>query len=368
VASLWALFILKLQIMKQQKMKTSHESGRMVLVGLACCLFLFLVSSCRKQELPEARAESDFTEVVAERASQATTYVLWRGMSLNNYQSAPTRSVTYGSTTYYGGPFVSAVSATSNSGVTFTVKRTDGLTFPSGSVIKVKSAGVGVNSLNSNAGSPAVATKTLTAAASTVTIPVSESFSYSHSGNFKNYVVTWYNPASGYNFYTKFICVVAVPEGWGNYLTSLDGIKLYSNGYGGFAGTDSTLGNGGQMYQCVELPVRYYAQVKNKTIQKRGADMYWNYPTSIGFTTKVANGSGIPQRGDVLCLHNTSNNHYHVGVIDGVRVTGKIRVYQQNVGSPCVAYFDFPYTRSSNGNYTILQGSPSGYVVKGWVR
>ena len=225
-----------------------------------------------------------------------------------------------------------------------------------------------VSSVNSNAGSQSIATGTLNTAASTVRITIPESFTHGSSGNFKNYTVTWKNPASGYTFYTRYICVVAVPTGWGNYLTSLDNVELNSNGSGGFAGTDSLKDNYGQMFQCVHWVKKYYKIVKGKTIGNGNADIYWTNPSSIGLPVKVANGTGIPKHGDIIYLYNPSSGHYHVGIIDGERVAGKIRVFQENVGQPgCVGIADFPFTKTAT-TYTIGSGSPSGYVVKGWVR
>lgn len=297
-----------------------------------------------------------------------TSYVSVPGIA--DYQTSPGTSVSYGGITYYGGPFLSAVSTVNGSSVVFSMKRTDGLSFPSGSVIRIKL---------SNAGGSIVGTKTLTASANTISISISESTTWNvnggnttNSNNSRTYVATWFNPASGYNFYTKSIRIVAVPTGWGAYLASYNGVNVYSNGWGGFSATNYLTDTWGQKYQCVHYIKRYYKVVKNKAIGPGNANVYWQNYTSVGLTQRVNNGNGIPKAGDIICFKSTTGS-YHVGIVGGV-VSGKLRVFQENVGQTlnsgnyCSGYKDFSFTSSSTGYNVSASMLGSSWITLGWVR
>lgn len=291
--------------------------------------------------------------------------------AINVYQPSPTTPVYYNSVTYYGGPFQSCTYSISGNNITFKVKRTDGNLFPVGSVIRIK--------LN-NAGGQIVASKTLTSSASNCTLNVQDLNTWNINGgtgtnpnNSKQYVATWYNSQSGYNFYTLPIRIVAVPTGWGNNIGSF-GVSVFSNGWGGFSGTDYLRDpscNNSQTYQCVHYIQKYYQVVKNINIGNNNASHYWTNYTSHNLTQRIYNGSGIPQMGDIICFQRPNTSDYHVAIVKGVVGGNKIRVYQENWGQTnnngnyCYAYMDLPFTQSGN-NYNI---SPfSSWIVLGWLR
>jgi len=149
------------------------------------------------------------------------------------------------------------------------MKRTDGLNFPSGSVLKIK---------NNSAGGTVIKSLTLSNPASTVNINLTESTTWNISGgtnnsnNFQNYVVTWFNPTSSINFYTRQIKIVAVPTGWGTFVSSYNNVPVYSNGWGGFLGTDFLTDSYGQKFQFVHYIKIYYKVVKNKSLAAKSSN------------------------------------------------------------------------------------------------
>lgn len=377
--------------------KTTEANGRQSAQGTSAmlslwttilCAIIIFISSCSKRDSQVYSSEinneiqdtlwktypldtiPDGLETARTTAYPTSSYVSVPG--IGEYQSAPGSSVSYNGTTYYKGPFLSAVGSVNGSSISFIMKRTDGLSFPSGSVLRVKLT---------NAGGTVVGTRTLTSSATTVSISISEATTWNlnggsstNSNNSKNYVATWYNPASGYNFYTKPIRIVAVPMGWGTYLASFNGVNVYSNGWGGFSATDYLTDTWGQKYQCVHYIKRYYKVVKNKTIGPGNAIVYWQNYNSVGLSQRVNNGAGIPRAGDIICFKSTSGS-YHVGIVGGV-VSGKLRVYQENVGQSyssatgtyCSGYKDFSFTSNSSGYTVSASMLGSSWTTLGWVR
>jgi hypothetical protein len=251
------------------------------------------------------------------------------------------------------------------------MKRTDGLNFPSGSVLKIKSGSAGGTILNS---------VTATSASATITISINETNTWnvngtgtSNTNNYKNYVATWLNPASGLNFYTLPIMSIAVPTGWGINLTSYNGIPAYSNGWGGFSATDYLLDSYGQKYQCVHYVKRYYSVVKGRNIGNGNANVYWDSYSSHNLTQRINNGYGIPQAGDIICFTSSSGNH--VGIVAGV-VSNRLRVFEENVGHDynsstgtyCTGYQDFVFTSSASGYNVSASMLGSSWTTLGWVR
>lgn len=291
------------------------------------------------------------------------------------YQSSPTSSVTYSGVTYYGGPFQSCTYAISGSTVTFKLKRTDGLSFASNSVVKIKL---------STAGGSTLATATLTSSATTYNLTITESTTWnvggagtqSNSSNSRTYVATWYNPASGLTFYTRPIRIVAVPTGWGASLQSLNGVVVKSNGYGGFSSTDYLLDaaiyGSSQKYQCVNYIQRYYKDIYNRTIGNANGGHYWTNYLSHNLTQRINNGAGIPQQGDIICFTKPGSVG-HVGIVAGV-YSGKLRVFQENVGQTdnngqfCSGYKDFTFTTNGSTYNVDASSGLTGYTTLGWVR
>jgi len=298
---------------------------------------------------------------------------------VNVYQPAPLVAVKYNNVTYFGGPFQSAVNYTSGSSVMFQVKRTDGLKFPINSVIKITA---------NNAGGTLLATGKITNSTSTVfSISVADNNKWNlnnttetNHANTNDFVLTWYNPVSGYTFYTNPIKVVAVPIGWGVNLGNLKGVPVFSNGWGGFAATDYLLDatyNNAHKYQCVHFIQRYYQTIKGRNIGDANAGDYWDKYTAHKLTQRINNGAGVPAQDDIVCFTNQTNGARHVGIVNGVSGTGLIRIFEENIGNHlrtetnnyCAAYQDFSYTKSSNGNYNINASVlGTGWVTNGWVR
>jgi hypothetical protein len=127
----------------------------------------------------------------------------------NVYQAAPTASVKYNNVTYYGGPFQSTVNYIGGYSIMFFVKRTDGLKFPINSVLKI---------MATNAGGAVLASgKVPNSTSSVIGISVSDNNKWNvnnttetNHSNTNDFVLTWTNPVSGLNFYTKPIKVVAL--------------------------------------------------------------------------------------------------------------------------------------------------------------
>jgi hypothetical protein len=292
----------------------------------------------------------------------------------NVYQSSPTSSVYFSPTTYYGGPFQFCTYSVGTNSVTFQLKRTDGYTFPVNSVLRIK--------LN-NAGGQIVNTVVVTSAfvSCTITIPETNTWNVgggnqSNSLNTDTYVATWYNPVSGYNFYCQPIKIVAVPTGWGTYLGYF-GVPIYSNGWGGFLGTDylrDASCNNSQTYQCVHFIQKYYLTVKNRNIGNAGAADYWINNSSHSLPSKVTNGNGIPQPNDVICFYNNSSGSYHVGIVASVGAT--IRVFHENVGQTynsstgtyCSSFKDMPFTNTGTGYNISATLLGANWITLGWVR
>ncbi len=349
-------------------------------------LFAFIfIMSCSKDEIlsPTVNSESKtiqdtLTElpldtIPGEMTSRAvsypsTSYVCLPG--INVPQTPPTSSIYSNGITYYGGPFQSSVSSITGNTITFKLIRTDGGKFPVGSILKIKRGSVG---------GTVVATLVTTILSSTFTLNVSEvntwnlpGGSQSNPNNFNKYYATWYNPASNLNFYTKRILIVAVPTGWGELLATLNNVNVYSNGWGGFSATDSLLDTYGQKFQCVHYIKRYYSTVYNKNIGNGNASVYWFYYLSHNLTQRIYNGNGIPQQGDIICFSSTSGS-YHVGIVKGV-VSGKLRVYQENVGQTlingnyCSGYKDFTFSSNQNGYNVSASVLGSSWSTLGWVR
>ncbi len=290
------------------------------------------------------------------------------------YQSSPASSVTYSGVAYYGGPFQSCTYSISGATVTFKLKRTDGLSFPVNSVVRIK---------QTNAGGTTLATATLTSVASTYNLSITESTTWnvggtgttSNSSNSRTYVATWYNPVSGLTFYTRAIRIVAVPTGYGASLPSFNGVPVNSNGWGGFASTNYLLDaadNNSQKYQCVHYVQKYYRIAKNRNIGNTNAGVYWTNYLSQNLTQRVNNGAGIPQQGDIICFSKPGSVG-HVGIVAGV-YSGKLRVFQENVGQTdnngqfCSGYKDFNFT--NNGSTYNVSASMLGstWTTLGWVR
>jgi len=292
----------------------------------------------------------------------------------NVYQTSPSSSVTYSDVKYYGGPFVSTTSSISGSTITFTIKRTDGLNFPKGSILKIKLT---------NAGGATIISKTLTSASTNCILNLIETKTWNvfgtgttNTNNSALYVATWFNPTSGLTFYTKSIRIVAVPSGWGVNLGSLNNVSIYSNGWGGFSATDylrDVSYNNSQKFQCVHFIQKYYQIVYNKNIGNTNAIDYWNNYTSHKLTSQVINGSGIPKQGDIICFKSTKGS-YHVGIVNGVSGTGKIRIFQENVGQTyvngnyCSAFKDFNFTTTSKGYDISASALGTSWTTLGWVR
>ncbi|HRH03420.1 MAG TPA: CHAP domain-containing protein [Bacteroidia bacterium] len=313
----------------------------------------------------------------ADDASRILSYPATSYVSVPNnnvFQASPASSVAYGGVTYYGGPFQASTYSVSGNIITFQMKRTDGFTFPVGSVLKIKLT---------NAGGTVMNTITLTAAASSYNLHAIESNTWNLSGgsssnpnNTSSYVLTWYNPSSGLTFYTLPIKIVAVPTGWGTNLSSF-GVPIYSNGWGGFLSTNNLKDvsyNNSQMYQCVHYIQKYYLAIKSKNIGNANAGDYWNSNTSHSLTQKVLNGNGVPQQGDIVCFYNTNSGSYHVGIAGGVNVSGFLRVFQENVGQTlvngnyCSGYKDMAYANNGSGYNVSAATLGSNWVTLGWVR
>lgn len=312
----------------------------------------------------------------ADAPPPATTFVSLP--DLNSFQAAPTSSIKINNFTYYGGPFQSAATSFSGSTVTFTVKRTDGLKFPVNSVIKIKAATAGGTELKSY--------NITTANLTSVSISVNDANTWnigstkaSNSHNYDNYVLTWFNPASGNTFFTQPIKIVAVPLGWGVDIGNLHGVSVYSNGYGGFSATDFLLDvaayNYSQKYQCVHFIQRYYVLHYGKNIGGGYAGDYWTNYTAHKFTQRVNNGEGTPQEGDVICFYKTAAES-HVGIVNGFTPDGHLRVFEENIGyhprapnnNYCVAFQDFNYTKTAKGYLIKTDVLGDNWVTKGWVR
>ena len=354
---------------------------------------VLVISACQKQEFDEAippqqkvsegdqpwfkypldTIPGEIDPFLKSASYPATAYVCVPDK--NVYQAAPTSSVTFNSVVYYGGSLVSAVSSISGSTITFTMKRKDGLTFPAGSVFRIKL---------SNAGGSTIVTKTLASASATCVLSLTESKTWNVNGtgttntsNWSLYVATWYNPTSRLNFYSSSIRLVAVPSGWGVNLGSLNNVSVYSNGWGGFSATDylrDASCNNSQKYQCVHYIQKYYFAIYGKNIGNSDAGDYWFNYTSHKLTAKILNGKGIPKQGDIICFSSSKGSH-HVGIVLGfLAPTGKIRVFQENVGQTlvngnyCSAYKDFSFTSTSTGYNISASALGSTWTTLGWVR
>ncbi len=288
----------------------------------------------------------------------------------NVYQNAPTSSISSGATTYFGGPFQSSVSLINSNIISFKLKRTDGVSFPIGSVIRIKWSGVG---------GEIRATRTLTASASNISMDVIETTKWninngkeSNQNNWHNYIITWYNPVSKLNFYTQAIKIVAVPTGWGVGLASLNGVNVYSNGWGGFKSTDYLTDYFGQKYQCVHFIKRYYTTIYNRDLGNGNANVYWDDFKAHNLKEKVLNGAGNPKQGDIICFYST-NGSFHVGIVAGI-YGGRLRVYQENVGQVlkngnyCSGFKDFNYTTTKSGINVNPDMLGTSWTTLGWVR
>lgn len=355
---------------------------------------LVVVAGCTKNELEEVPQQTqgaddeswmryplDTIPAYADDGSDRAAYPTTTYVSVPEkypapgcYQAAPTSSVTYGGQTYYGGPFASCTHSISASTVTFKLKRTDGMSFPVNSVLKIK---------QSNAGGSTLASATLTSAASTCNLSFTESITWNLGGtgtssnpsNTRQCVATWYNPVSGYTFYTQAIRIVAVPTGWGASLATLNGVTAYSNGWGGFSSTNyltDAAYNNSQKYQCVHYIQKYYSLVYSRNIGNTNAGVYWTNYLSHNLTQRINNGAGIPQQGDIICFSRPGSVG-HVGIVAGV-YSGKLRVFQENVGQTgnngqfCSGYKDFTFT--NNGSSYTVSASVLGstWTTLGWIR
>jgi hypothetical protein len=391
---LYVLWLSCISILNLSKMKK-------ILFSTIC--LLLLVTSCRKDNLkvsaPVVAQTDDIVDQTWLRYPIDTIPAIapqWAGKVLesvlshpetslvpvpdvNVYQAAPTTAVKYNNVSYYGGPFQSTVSYTSGSSVTFLVKRTDGLKFPINSVINITTT---------NAGGIVLASGKITNGTSTVvSVSVADNNKWNvnnttetNHANTNDFVLTWYNPVSGYTFYTNPIKIVAVPVGWGVNLGNLQGVPVFSNGWGGFAGTDylwDAAYNNAHKYQCVHFIQRYYQTIKGRNIGNADAGEYWDRYTTHKLTQRINNGGGVPVQGDIICFTNQTSGARHVGIVNGVSATGLIRIFEENIGTHlrtetnnyCAAYQDFSYTKNASGGYVINAAVlGTGWVTNGWVR
>lgn len=286
----------------------------------------------------------------------------------------PSSSTNISGVIYYGGPFQSSINVINGQSITFRLIRTDGYSFSPGSILQVHA---------NNAGGPIVASIVLQNYTTSYNLSITENTTWNLAGtgnsnpnNYKNYVTTWYNPDSRLNFYTQPIKIIAVPTGWGAFLTSLNTVGVYSNGYGGFSSTNYLTDTYGQKYQCVHYIKKYYSIAKSRNIGNGNADVYWYNYTSHNLTQRINNGSGIPQIGDIICFSSTTGA-YHVGIVAGVPISGYLRVFQENVGQTlgsfisgnyCSGYKDFAFTSSSSGFSVSASTLGSTWSTLGWVR
>jgi hypothetical protein len=163
-------------------------------------------------------------------------------------------------------------------------------------------------------------------------------------------------------------------------LSHLQGVPVYSNGWGGFGGTDFLLDasySNAHKYQCVHFISRYYQTIKGRNIGSADAGEYWDHYNYHNLTQRINNGAGVPVQGDIVCFTNQKYGSRHVGIFNGISGTGVVRIFEENVGSRlrtetnnyCTPYQDMAYTKSSAGGYIInaaLLGD--GWVTNGWVR
>lgn len=308
----------------------------------------------------------NYSDPKAQEVSSLPTTTCISEPLANNYLSSPSGSATYSNITYYGGPFQSCVSSINGTTITIRMNRTDGYMFPVNSILSIK---------DGTAGGPVVVSTTAQSSSLSTYYLNFNAVAWNNSGgNVKNYVMTWKNPASGLTFYTQSIRIISLPTGWGVSLGNLNGVPVYSNGWGGFSGTYYT-DTWGIKYQCVHFIRRYYSAYKNKNIGSGDAGVYWTNYQSYGLTQRVYNNSnGVPQHGDIICF--STSGHDHVGIVDGI-VSGYLRVFEENVGQTlnssgnyCSAYKDFSYSINSSGGYNIVasSGLGTGWVTQGWVR
>ncbi len=149
--------------------------------------------------------------------------------------------------------------------------------------------------------------------------------------------------------------------GWGNVLTLLDGIPVYSNAGNINNGCDGTYGI---LYQCVELVQRYFAKRWGYSAVWGGveaaSDMRAHHPAGIVFVPN--GGSPGPREGDALLFYGGSFGH--VALVQSVdRHTGQIIVVEENWSSTGEARLPI----YADNTIAIRDSAYGSYTVAGWL-
>ena len=149
--------------------------------------------------------------------------------------------------------------------------------------------------------------------------------------------------------------------GWGNVLTLLDGIPVYSN-----AGNINNGCNGtyGILYQCVELVQRYFAKRWGYPAIWGGveaaSDMRAHHPAGIVFVSN--GGSPGPREGDALLFYG--GGFGHVAMVQSVdRHTGRITVVEENWSLTGEARLPI----YADNTIAIRDSAYGSYTVAGWL-
>jgi hypothetical protein len=150
-------------------------------------------------------------------------------------------------------------------------------------------------------------------------------------------------------------------RGWGNVLTLLDGIPVYSNAGNINNGCDGTYGI---LYQCVELVQRYFAKRWGYSAIWGGveaaSDMRAHHPAGIVFVPN--GGSPGPREGDAVLFYGGSFGH--VALVQSVdRHTGRITMVEENWSSTGEARLAI----YADNTIAIRDSAYGSYTVAGWL-
>jgi surface antigen len=149
--------------------------------------------------------------------------------------------------------------------------------------------------------------------------------------------------------------------GWGHVLTSMDGVRVYSNAGDVNNGCTSTYGIS---YQCVELVQRYFSVRWGYPAVWQGvaaaSDVRSNHPAGILFIPN--GGSPGPRHGDAILFYG--GKYGHVALVSSVdRETGRVSLVEENWSSTGTASL----TRYADGTLGIRDSTAGSYVVAGWL-
>jgi hypothetical protein len=149
--------------------------------------------------------------------------------------------------------------------------------------------------------------------------------------------------------------------GWGNVLTSLDGVAVYSNAGNLDNGCTSAYGIS---YQCVELVQRYFSARWGYPAIWQGveaaADMRSHHPNGITFVPN--GGSPAPRKGDAVLFYGGAFGHVAL-VSKADRRAGRIGIVEENWSSTGTATL----TMFGDGSIGIRNSTLGSYVVAGWL-